>query len=141
MKKLREQFNTTNLDELCNSLTQEITQLATSDYKLKLMFVLVHIIGECQKALGDIDTTNLLNDLKAVVDKACAETEKQLEINKLRHNQNKQVKNIIDGANKELKTLDDEMESILFRYENELQKMVKLRDNLSIPERETNQQR
>lgn len=141
MNKLREQFDTTNLDELCNSLTQEITQLATSDYKLKLMFVLVHIIEESQKALGEIDINNMVKELKTLVEKTCKKTENQLEINKLRHTQNKEVKDIIDGTNKELKTLDDEMESILFRYENELQKMVKLRDNLSIPERETNQQR
>lgn len=135
--KLIEKFNTTNLDELCNSLTQEITQLATSDYKLKLMFVLVHIIEESQKALGEIDINNMVKELKTLVEKTCIKTENQLEINKLRHTQNKEVKDIIDGTNKELKTLDDEMESILFRYENELQKMVKLRDNLSIPERET----
>ena len=139
--ELKEQFDTTNLDELCNSLTQEITQLATSDYKLKLMFVLVHIIEESQKALGEIDINNMVKELKTLVEKTCKKTENQLEINKLRHTQNKEVKDIIDGTNKELKTLDDEMESILSRYENELQKMVKLRDNLSIPERETNQQR
>lgn len=141
MASLKKQFDTTNLDELCNSLTQEITQLTTSDYKLKLMFVLVHIIEESQKALGEIDINNMVKELKALVEKTCIKTEKQLEINKLRHAQNKQVKDIIDGTNKGLKTLDDEMESILSRYENELQKMVKLRDNLSIPERETNQQR
>ena len=141
MASLKKQFDTTNLDELCNSLTQEITQLATSDYKLKLMFVLVHIIEESQKALGEIDINNMVKELKTLVEKTCKKTENQLEINKLRHTQNKEVKDIIDGTNKELKTLDDEMESILFRYENELQKMVKLRGNLSIPERETNQQR
>lgn len=139
--ELKEQFDTKNLDELCNSLTQEITQLATSDYKLKLMFVLVHIIEESQKALGEIDINNMVKELKTLVEKTCKKTENQLEINKLRHTQNKEVKDIIDGTNKELKTLDDEMESILFRYEKELQKMVKLRDNLSIPERETNQQK
>lgn len=141
MNSLLNQFGTTNLDELCNSLTQEITQLTTSDYKLKLMFVLVHIIEESQKALGEIDINNMVKELKALVEKTCKKTEKQLEINKLRHAQNKQVKDIIDGTNKELKTLDDEMESILSRYENELQQMVKLRENLSIPEREANQQR
>lgn len=141
MASLKKQFDTTNLDELCNSLTQEITQLTTSDYKLKLMFVLVHIIEESQKALGEIDINNMVKELKALVEKTCKKTEKQLEINKLRHAQNKQVKDIIDGTNKELKTLDDEMESILSRYENELQQMVKLRENLSIPEREANQQR
>ena len=141
MASLKKQFDTTNLDELGNSLTQEITQLATSDYKLKLMFVLVHMIEESQKALGEIDIDNMVKELKTLVEKTCIKTENQLEINKLRHAQNKQVKDIIDGTNKELKTLDDEMESILSRYENELQQMVKLRDNLSIPEREANQQR
>lgn len=69
MNKLREQFDATNLDEFCKSITQEIIQLATSDYKLKLMFVLVHIIEESQKALDGIDTENLLNDFKALIEK------------------------------------------------------------------------
>ena len=41
---LLNQFGTTKLDELCDFLTREITELATADYKLKLAYVLIHII-------------------------------------------------------------------------------------------------
>ena len=134
MKKLREQFNTTNLDELCNSLTQEIAQLATSDYKLKLMFVLVHIIGECQKALGDIDTTNLLNDLKALVGNACDKTKKQKEALDTWYSQDKTIKEIIDGTNDEISIIEQKITELLKQYDEHLKKMVELREKLDLPE-------
>lgn len=132
--KLIEKFNTTNLDELCNSLTQEIAQLATSDYKLKLMFVLVHIIGECQKALGDIDTTNLLNDLKALVGNACDKTKKQKEALDTWYSQDKTIKEIIDGTNDEISTIEPQITELLKQFDEHLKKMVELREKLDLPE-------
>lgn len=132
--KLIEKFNTTNLDELCNSLTQEIAQLATSDYKLKLMFVLVHIIGECQKALGDIDTTNLLNDLKALVGNACDKTKKQKEALDTWYSQDKTIKEIIDGTNDEISIIEQKITELLKQYDEHLKKMVELREKLDLPE-------
>lgn len=134
MNKLRVQFDTTKLDELCNSLTQEIAQLATSDYKLKLMFVLVHIIGECQKALGDIDTTNLLNDLKALVGNACDKTKKQKEALDTWYSQDKTIKEIIDGTNDEISIIEQKITELLKQYDEHLKKMVELREKLDLPE-------
>lgn len=124
------------LDDLCNLLTKEITELATEDYKIKMVFVLVHIVEECQKVLGNIDTSNMVNDLKVMVEKTCEQSEKQINIQKLRHTQNKQVKDIIDGSNEEINSLDRQVESLLSEYESALKSLVSYRNSLSLPERE-----
>ena len=124
------------LDDLCNLLTKEITELATEDYKIKMVFVLVHIVEECQKVLGNIDTRNMVNDLKVMVEKTCEQSEKQINIQKLRHTQNKQVKDIIDGSNEEINSLDRQVESLLSEYESALKSLVSYRNSLSLPERE-----
>lgn len=132
--KLKEQFENKNLhlDDLCNLLTEEITELSTVKDKLKLVFVLVHIINESQKALGGIDISNCLNELQELVDKARKQTEKQKEVQKLRFDQDKQVRNIIDGSNNELLTLDREIEPLLERYERILNTLVQTREKLPI---------
>lgn len=132
--KLKEQFDTINLDELCDSLSQEIAQLATSDYKLKLMFVLVHIIEECQKALGGIDTENMLNDLRVLVDKACDKTKKQKEALDTWFSQDKTIKEIIDGTNDEISTIEPQITELLKQYDEHLKKMVELREKLDLTE-------
>lgn len=134
--KLKEQFDTTKLDEFCDYLTQEIDNMATAEYKLKLVFVLVHIINESQKALGEINIDNCLKELKDLVNKACEQTEKQKEILVLRFDQDRQVRNIIDGTNADLQALDKEIEPLLARYESILNTLVKIRESMSLPERE-----
>lgn len=135
---LKEKFNdkSLHLDDLCNLLTKEITELSTEEYKLKLMFVLVHIIEESQKVLGNLDTNNLINELRKLVDKTLGQSEKQIAVQKLRHVQNKQVKDIIDGSNEELDNLDGQIESLLSQYERTLKSLVNYRNSLSLPERE-----
>ena len=135
---LKEKFNdkSLHLDDLCNLLTKEITELSTEEYKLKLMFVLVHIIEESQKVLGNLDTNNLINELRKLVDKTLGQSEKQIAVQKLRHVQNKQVKDIIDGSNEELDNLDKQIESLLSQYERTLKSLVNYRNSLSLPERE-----
>lgn len=138
MMNLKEQFEdkSLHLDDLCNLLTKEITELATAKYKLKLVFVLVHIIEESQKVLGNIDIKNCLKELQDLVDKACKQTEKQKETQKLRFDQDKVVRDIIDGSNSELLSLDMDIESNLARYESILNTLVKIRESMSLPERE-----
>lgn len=138
MAYLKEKFDdkSLHLDDLCNLLTKEITELATEGYKLKLMFVLVHIIEESQKVLGNLDTNNLVNELRKLVDKTLGQSEKQIAVQKLRHAQNKQVKDIIDGSNEELDNLDRQIESLLSQYERTLKSLVNYRNSLSLPERE-----
>lgn len=138
MAYLKEQFDdkSLHLDGLCNLLTKEIAELSTDSYKLKLVFVLVHIINESQKALGEINIDNCLKELKDLVNKACEQTEKQKEVLKLRFDQDRQVKNIIDGTNVDLQALDKEIEPLLTKYESILNTLVKVRDSISLPERE-----
>lgn len=138
MAYLKEQFDdkSLHLDGLCNLLTKEIAELSTDSYKLKLVFVLVHIINETQKALGEINIDNCLKELKDLVNKACEQTEKQKEVLKLRFDQDRQVKNIIDGTNVDLQALDKEIEPLLTKYESILNTLVKVRDSISLPERE-----
>lgn len=134
MASLKKQFDTKNLDELCNSLTQEITQLATSDYKLKLMFVLVHIIEESQKALGEIDINNMVKELKTLVEKACEKTERQKEALSTWFYQDKLVTETIDGTNNEISTLEQDILEQLKQYDEYLNKLVEFRRKLSLPE-------
>lgn len=138
MAYLKEKFDdkSLHLDDLCNLLTKEITELSTEEYKLKLMFVLVHIIEESQKVLGNLDANNLVNELRKLVDKTLGQSEKQIAVQKLRHAQNKQVKDIIDGSNEELDNLDRQIESLLSQYERTLKSLVNYRNSLSLPERE-----
>jgi hypothetical protein len=125
-----------HLDDLCKLLTKEIDELATAEYKLKLVFVLVHIINESKKALGEINIGNCLKDLQKLVEEACKQTEKQKEVQKLRFDQDKDVRDIIDGSNSELLALDREIEPLLTRYESILNTLVKIRESMSLPERE-----
>ena len=136
---IKEQYEKYKLDELCKSLTLEITDLSTAENKLKLAYVLVHIIDESQKALFNMDTSNLVNELRSLIEKACETSEKQIEIQKLRHTQNKQVKDIIDGTNDELNNLDRQIESLLSQYESVLTPLINYRNSLSLPEREVAQ--
>lgn len=139
MNSLRCQFDSTNLDELCNSLSRELTGLVTSNYKLKLMFVLVHIIEESQKALGEINIDNCVEELKGLINKACEKTKMQMEVQKLRFTQDKQVRDVVDGTNAELIALDKEIEPLLARYESVLQQLVTFKESLSIPKRDVAQ--
>ncbi len=133
--KLKEQFDTTKLDEFCDYLTQELDNMATAEYKLKLVLVLVHIINESQKALAGINIDNSLKELKELVKNACEQTEKQKEVLKLRFDQDRQVRNIIDGTNADLQALDKEIEPLLARYESIVNTLVNIRDSMSPPAR------
>ena len=139
MKTLIEKFNTTNLDALCGELTKEIDELASVDYKLKLLYVLVHIIDECQKHLKTMDKEYWPASLKQLLDNACEKSEEQLEVLKTRHLQDKAVRDAIDGNNDQLSQMGNQIESLLADYEAVLKQLVEARSSLSLPEREFNQ--
>lgn len=141
MTNLKQQFETTKLDELCASLTTEIAQLETADYKLKLALVLSHIIEESQKALGKIDTTQLLENLRERIQKACEKPEKDFGQLVQRFAQDKQTLDALDGSAMELRELGDEIASRLARYEQLLKTMVAYRSSISLAELEQNKQR
>ena len=110
---LKKQFDTSKLDDFCNSLTRDFNELSTVDNKLKLVFVLLHIINESQKALDEINIDNCVRELQELVNKACEQTKKQKDVQKLRYTQDKQVKDVVDGTNAELIALDKEIEPLL----------------------------
>lgn len=139
MKTLIEKFNTTNLDALCGELTKEIDELASVEYKLKLLYVLVHIIDECQKHLKTMDKDYWSESLKKLLDNACEKSEEQLEVLKTRHLQDKAVRDAIDGNNDQLSQMGNQIESLLADYEAVLKQLVEARSSLSLPEREFNQ--
>lgn len=139
MKTLIEKFNTTNLDALCGELTKEIEELASVEHKLKLLYVLVHIIDECQKHLKTMDKDYWPESLKKLLDNACAKSEEQLEVLKTRHRQDKAVRDAIDGNNHQLSQMGNQIESLLADYEAVLKQLVEARSSLSLPEREFNQ--
>lgn len=136
MAYLKEQFDdkSLHLNGLCDLLTKEITELATEEYKLKLVFVLVHIIEESQKALGEIDINNCLKELHELVNKVCEKSEKQQEALVAWFTQDKRVKEVIDGTNDELKTLEQNISELLTQYDKQLKTMIEYRNKLSLPE-------
>lgn len=136
---LKKQFDTSKLDDFCNSLTRDFNELSTVDNKLKLVFVLLHIINESQKALDEINIDNCVRELQELVNKACEQTKKQKDVQKLRYTQDKQVRDVVDGTNAELIALDKEIEPLLARYESVLQQLVTFKESLSIPERDVAQ--
>lgn len=139
MKTLIEKFNTTNLDALCGELTKEIDELASVEHKLKLLYVLVHIIDECQKHLKTMDKDYWPASLKQLLDNACEKSEEQFEVLKTRHLQDKAVRDAIDGNNDKLSQMGNQIESHLADYEAVLKQLVEARSSLSLPEREFNQ--
>ncbi len=129
--KLKEQFDTTSLNDLCNLLTKEITELATAEDKLKLVFVLVHIIEESQKALVGIETSNLLTDLKILVNKACEKSEKQKEALAQKFSKDRKlIGNLIEGKNDEYEILQEDIENKLEQLDNLIKELVRVRENM-----------
>lgn len=135
MAYLREQFDNKSLHlfELCELLTKEISELASAEYKLKLMFLLVHIIEECQKALSNIDMEKCLKDLKELVKKACEKSEKQKKALNDHFSRDKVIMDIIDERNDDLQNLHDEIVSKLEQFD-ELVKLLARKRNEKEPE-------
>lgn len=133
---LKEKYEAYKLDDLCKLFSEEIDALSKEEYKLKKAFVLIHIIEESQKALNSIDTSNFVEDLKKLINNSREKSEKQKDLLKLRFAQDKQIRDAIDGTNKESKALDNEIEPLLARYESIVKALVESYEKLSLAERE-----
>lgn len=139
---IKDKYESYKLNDLCNLLTQEITDLSMAEDKLKLVFVLVHIIEESQKVLDGIDTSNLLVNLKDIVSKACEKSEKQKEILALKFsNDQALIRNLIDGKNNEFDTLQDDIEQKLEQLKKLIKQLVLIRDNMNPEEVKRSKQR
>ena len=132
MAYLKEQFDnkSLHLDDLCNLLTEEISELATAEYKLKQVFVLVHIIEESQKALGEINIDNCLKELQELVEKACDKSEKQKKALNDRFSRDKVIMDVIEERNDELQNLHDEIISKLEQFNMLVKQLARKRNEM-----------
>ena len=127
---LKEQFDAKSLDNLCELLTKEITELATADYKLKLAYVLIHIIEESQKALSDITTDNFVKDLSELITKKCEEVEQNKKAYSEWFERDKIVMDAIDGTNEKFQNLEKEIICKLEELDKTVKSLVQVRNNM-----------
>lgn len=134
MEKLKVKIETLKLDELYASVSDEFVQLSTVDYKLKMVFVLIHIIEESQKILNGLDIEFYLSELKMKIYNTCEETnnEKNRLLQRLSHDMN--AIGAIDGKDDNLRKLADDAAKKLDELEILLGQIVKQRDQMTLPE-------
>lgn len=134
MENLKEKIETMKLDELYASVSDEFVQLSTVDYKLKVVFVLVHIIEESRKVLNAMDVEFYLSELKTKICDVCEKT--GLERNELlqRLTCDRNAIEAIDGKDDHLVKLADEAAKKLDELETLLGQIVRQRDQMTLPE-------
>lgn len=134
MEKLKEKIETIKLDELYASVSDEFVQLSTVDYKLKLVFVLIHLMEECRKVLNDLDVDFFLSELKNKISDTCVKT--GCETNQLLQRLTYDVNAIeaIDEKDDRLNRLADEAKEKLDELETILGRIVRQRDQMTLPE-------
>ncbi len=134
MEKLIDRMEITRLDTLCQDLSDEISQVSGAKYRLKSVFVLLHIIRECRKALGAIDVTHFLNTLKQEINEVYEPSD--IEKNQLIQifMQDAKVVEAIDCKNPAISRLVEETKEKINELENLLGRIIKQRDQLSLPE-------
>ena len=134
MDKLVEKMKTTQLDTLCKDLSVEIMQLSMVEYKLKAVFVLLHIIEESRKALAHIDVTNFLDTLKQKINEVSEQTETEKNQLVQMFMQDVKVVEALDDKDHLITRLIDETKDKIEELEILLNRIVKQRDQLSLPE-------
>lgn len=134
MEKIVEKIKNTCLDELCTYLSDEIRQLANVEYKLKTVFVLLHIIEECRIVLGRIDTSNFLDTFKKKINEVSEKSEIEKELLKQTFLQDVKIVEALDCKDNITTVLVTETKSKIEELESLLGKIVKQRDQLSLPE-------
>ena len=133
MAYLKDTFDTTKLDDLCNLLTKEIEELATADYKLKLAYVLIHIIEESQKALSGIitdNTNNFVKELSDLITKKCKEVDQNKKAYSEWFERDKIVMAAIDGTNEDFQKIENEIKSNLEDLDKTVKSLVQVRNNM-----------
>ena len=134
MDKLVDKIKTTQLDNLCKDLSVEIMQLSMVEYKLKSVFVLLHIIEESRKTLTQIDITNFLDTLKLKIIEVSEQTETEKNQLVQRFMQDAKVIEALDNKGHMITRLVEETKEKIEELENVLGRIVKQRDQLSLPE-------
>lgn len=131
---IKEKYKLYKLDDLCKFLMEEINELSQEENKLKVAYVLMHIIEESQKALGEINTKDFVTVLKEKIENVCKESEKQKDALDTWFKQNKQVREVIDGTNDGLKVLEEEIAKRLNLYDSSLKSLKEQREKKGIHE-------
>ena len=134
MDKLIDRMETTQLDTLCQELSSEVVQLAEAKYRLKSVFVLLHIIVESRKALAAIDVTNFLNTLKQEINEVYEPSD--IEKNQLIQTfmQDVKVVEAIDSKDQSILRLIEDTKDKINELESLLARIVNQRDQLSLSE-------
>ena len=134
MDKIIDRMESIELDTLCQELSSEIVQLSEAKYRLKSVFVLLHIIVESRKALAAIDVTNFLNTLKQEINEVYEPSD--IEKNQLIQTfmQDVKVVEAIDSKDQTISRLIEETKDRINEMESLLGRIVKQRDQLSLPE-------
>lgn len=134
MDKLVEKMEKTQLDSLCKDLSVEIMQLSKVEYKLKSVFVLLHIIEESRKALAHIDVTNFLDTLKQKINEVSEQTENEKNQLVQMFMQDVKVVEALDDKDHFITRLIEDTKDKIEELESVLSRIVKQRDQLSLPE-------
>lgn len=134
MDNLVDKMEKTQLDSLCKDLSVEIMQLSKVEYKLKSVFVLLHIIEESRKALAHIDVTNFLDTLKQKINKVTEQTETEKNQLVQLFMQDVNVVEALDDKDHFITKLLEEAKDKIEELESVLSRIVKQRDQLSLPE-------
>ena len=124
----------TQLDSLCKDLSVEIMQLSKVEYKLKSVFVLLHIIEESRKALAHIDVTNFLDTLKQKINEVSEQTENEKNQLVQMFMQDVKVVEALDDKDHFITRLIEDTKDKIEELESVLSRIVKQRDQLSLPE-------
>ena len=127
-------MKTTQLDTLCKDLSVEIMQLSMVEYKLKAVFVLLHIIEESRKALAHIDVTNFLDTLKQKINEVSEQTETEKNQLVQMFMQDVKVLEALDDKDHFITRLIEDTKDKIEELEILLNRIVKQRDQLSLPE-------
>lgn len=134
MDNLVDKMEKTQLDSLCKDLSVEIMQLSKVEYKLKSVFVLLHIIEESRKALAHIDVTNFLDTLKQKINEVSEQTENEKNQLVQMFMQDVKVVEALDDKDHFITRLIEDTKDKIEELESVLSRIVKQRDQLSLPE-------
>ena len=134
MINLKDNIESMQFDTLCKELTAEISQVSTIEYRLKAVLVLMHIIEVSRKTLNQIDITYLLASLKQKIREISELSDIEKNQLLLTFMQDVKVVDAIDSKNSVINELTTEIKSKIDELEDLLERIVKQRDNLSLPE-------
>lgn len=134
MDNLVDKMEKTQLDSLCKDLSVEIMQLSKVEYKLKSVFVLLHIIEESRKALAHIDVTNFLDTVKQKINEVSEQTENEKNQLVQMFMQDVKVVEALDDKDYFITRLIEDTKDKIEELESVLSRIVKQRDQLSLPE-------